>query len=417
MLEPVRASFRTDRSIEWTRVHDLPDFVYFNHSIHVTKGVGCATCHGRVDQMPLMWQEASLQMEWCLDCHRAPGAVRPAARGGLQHGLASRPRDQLELGRAAREGVRHPKPRTELLDVPPMSDARRIDARPRRDPRAGWTARSGRDYWRSLEELAGRAEFQRVPAPRVPAQAVRVATTPSSRREFLQLMGASLALAGLTGCTRQPDREDRPLRAGARGRSCPARPLFFATAMPLGGYATGVLVESHVGRPTKVEGNPEHPGEPRRDRRLRAGVDPRALRPRPLADGDAPSARSAPWSDVPRRARARRSRRSAPSGGAGLRILTETVTSPTLAGADRARCSTSFPQARWHQYEPVGARQRARRARGWRSASRSTSHYRFDAGRRDPRARRRLPRQRARRSVRYARDFAAPPRRATARRR
>lgn len=72
MLEPVRASFRNDRSLVWTRVHDLPDFVYFNHSIHVAKGVGCSTCHGRVDQMPLMYQFQSLQMEWCLECHRAP---------------------------------------------------------------------------------------------------------------------------------------------------------------------------------------------------------------------------------------------------------------------------------------------------------------------------------------------------------
>ena len=77
-LEPVRASFRTGESIRWTRVHDLPDFVYFNHSIHVNKGVGCETCHGRVDRMPLMWQESSLQMEWCLDCHRHPEQyVRP----------------------------------------------------------------------------------------------------------------------------------------------------------------------------------------------------------------------------------------------------------------------------------------------------------------------------------------------------
>ena len=90
-LEPVRASFRTGTSIEWTKVHDLPDFVYFNHSAHVNKGVGCATCHGRVDQMPLMWQEKSLQMEWCLDCHRAARAVRAAEGRGLQHRLASRP--------------------------------------------------------------------------------------------------------------------------------------------------------------------------------------------------------------------------------------------------------------------------------------------------------------------------------------
>ena len=78
MLEPVRASFRTGQSLEWTRVHDLPGFVYFNHGIHVRKGVGCATCHGRVDQMPLMWKENTLHMEWCLNCHRNPEQyVRP----------------------------------------------------------------------------------------------------------------------------------------------------------------------------------------------------------------------------------------------------------------------------------------------------------------------------------------------------
>ncbi len=72
MLEPVRASFRTGTPLRWERVHLLPDFAYFNHSIHVAKGVGCSTCHGRVDRMPLMLAENTLQMEWCLDCHRAP---------------------------------------------------------------------------------------------------------------------------------------------------------------------------------------------------------------------------------------------------------------------------------------------------------------------------------------------------------
>src|SRR5213594_579018 len=71
-LEPVRASFRTGVPIEWLRVHDLPDYAYFNHSIHVNKGVGCSTCHGRVDQMPIVYQASSLQMEWCLGCHRNP---------------------------------------------------------------------------------------------------------------------------------------------------------------------------------------------------------------------------------------------------------------------------------------------------------------------------------------------------------
>jgi hypothetical protein len=72
MLEPVRTSYRSGQSLEWTRVNQLPDFVFFNHSIHVTKGVGCNTCHGPVDNMPLMYQAESLEMEWCLNCHRAP---------------------------------------------------------------------------------------------------------------------------------------------------------------------------------------------------------------------------------------------------------------------------------------------------------------------------------------------------------
>jgi hypothetical protein len=78
ILEPVRASFRDNKPLNWTRVNDLPDFVYFNHSIHVKQGIGCDTCHGPVDRMPLMYQEASLQMSWCLDCHRDPAKyVRP----------------------------------------------------------------------------------------------------------------------------------------------------------------------------------------------------------------------------------------------------------------------------------------------------------------------------------------------------
>lgn len=74
----VRTSYQTDKSIPWVRVHDLPEFVYFNHSIHVKKGIGCESCHGRVDMMPLVYQKNSLEMRWCLDCHRNPQKyVRP----------------------------------------------------------------------------------------------------------------------------------------------------------------------------------------------------------------------------------------------------------------------------------------------------------------------------------------------------
>jgi hypothetical protein len=97
-LEPVRESFRTGRPIKWTRVHDLPDFAYFNHSIHVTKGVGCSTCHGQIDQMPLIYQEASLQMEWCLQCHRQPEQfLRPKDK--VFDMTWKPPADQLEQGR------------------------------------------------------------------------------------------------------------------------------------------------------------------------------------------------------------------------------------------------------------------------------------------------------------------------------
>jgi hypothetical protein len=80
LLEPVRQSWATGASIQWIRVHDLPDYVYFNHEIHVNKGIGCASCHGRVDEMPLMYQQNTLQMEWCLNCHRNPAVnLRPTS--------------------------------------------------------------------------------------------------------------------------------------------------------------------------------------------------------------------------------------------------------------------------------------------------------------------------------------------------
>ncbi len=112
MLAPVRDSYRTGQSLVWTRVNDLPDFVYFQHDIHIAKGVGCASCHGPVDRMPLMFAAKSLQMEWCLDCHRAPdkflrprdqvfnmeyeqpSAGKPVAVAGVKY------TDQRSLGRA-----------------------------------------------------------------------------------------------------------------------------------------------------------------------------------------------------------------------------------------------------------------------------------------------------------------------------
>src|SRR5436309_1409305 len=98
ILEPVRESLRTGKSLEWTRVHDLPGFVYFNHSIHINKGIGCQSCHGRVDLMPMMWKVNNLMMGWCLDCHRAPEKfIRP--REAVFQMDYQYPPNQLEVGR------------------------------------------------------------------------------------------------------------------------------------------------------------------------------------------------------------------------------------------------------------------------------------------------------------------------------
>ena len=121
MLEPVRSSYRTGVPLAWNRVHDLADFAFFDHSIHVQKGFGCATCHGRVDRMPLTWKAQTLHMEWCLDCHRRPEQyIRPREevftmawepptdRQGLEElagrlGISPAPADRLALGRALME--------------------------------------------------------------------------------------------------------------------------------------------------------------------------------------------------------------------------------------------------------------------------------------------------------------------------
>ena len=97
VLEPVRQSFATGQPIHWNRVHNLPDFVYFDHSIHVQKGIGCSTCHGRVDEMPLTFKAESLQMSWCLECHQDPSHfVRPKEQ--VFNMAWQAPANQTELG-------------------------------------------------------------------------------------------------------------------------------------------------------------------------------------------------------------------------------------------------------------------------------------------------------------------------------
>jgi hypothetical protein len=110
MLQPLRDAWQKQATLSWTRVHDLPDFVYFDHSAHVNKGVGCSSCHGRVDQMPLTWRSASLKMQWCLDCHRAPEKVL-RQRGQIFDMHWKPPGDQRDRGEQllVEYGIRKPR--------------------------------------------------------------------------------------------------------------------------------------------------------------------------------------------------------------------------------------------------------------------------------------------------------------------
>ena len=98
MLAPVRSSLAADQPLQWNRVNQLPDFVFFNHSIHVQKGVGCSTCHGRVDQMPLTWKAHSLYMRWCLDCHEAPEKAASTPGSEIFNMKWTPPANQSEAG-------------------------------------------------------------------------------------------------------------------------------------------------------------------------------------------------------------------------------------------------------------------------------------------------------------------------------
>jgi molybdopterin-containing oxidoreductase family iron-sulfur binding subunit len=213
----------------------------------------------------------------------------------------------------------------------------------------------GRVYWRSLEELADSPAFRAALARQFPSQTAAW-VDPLRRRDFLRLMAASLAFGGLTGCTSAPPETIVPY-ARRPEDFVPGKPLFFATAMPgAGGLGLGLLVESHLGRPTKVEGNPSHPAS--------LGATDACAQASVLTLYDPDRAQTVtyagdirPWSEFLAALRAALGAQRA-RGGAGLRILTETVTSPTLS-AQLAAILTAFPQARWHQYE-VGGRDMAR---------------------------------------------------------
>ncbi|HJT75818.1 MAG TPA: TAT-variant-translocated molybdopterin oxidoreductase [Gemmataceae bacterium] len=212
----------------------------------------------------------------------------------------------------------------------------------------------GRSYWRGLEELAETPEFRALMEREFPDDADKW-LDPVTRRRFLVLMGASLALAGVAGCSPRPAPHAKIMPYVHQPEEIiPGKPLFYATAMTLGGSGVGLLVESHEGRPTKVEGNPKHPAslgatdvfaqasilglyDPDRSATVR-------YRGRPRGWNDALAALRAAIDKLRQRK------------GAGLRLLTETVVSPTLAGQLDALLR-DFPEARWHQWEPTARHQ------------------------------------------------------------
>jgi len=229
-----------------------------------------------------------------------------------------------------------------------------------------------RRTWQSLQELAETQEYKDFLHHEFPYDPAK---SPSavSRRDALKFMAASAAFAGLTACTKLPTQKIVPY-VQAPEEIVPGKPLFYATAMSLGGVATGVLVESHMGRPTKIEGNPQHPASlGATDAFTQASI-------LTLYDPDRPQVmthqgRIRAWSDFLATIDRIREDQGA-SKGAGLRILTETITSPTLADQLQSLLK-QFPQAKWHQYEPAGrdnARQGSRLAFG----QYMNTFYRFD---------------------------------------
>ncbi|HKP38305.1 MAG TPA: TAT-variant-translocated molybdopterin oxidoreductase [Pyrinomonadaceae bacterium] len=220
---------------------------------------------------------------------------------------------------------------------------------------AGGTAlATGKEYWRNLDELADSPIFEEFVRREFPQQAEEW-DDPIERRSFLKLMGASLALAGLSGCVIQPPEKIVPYVRQPEEET-PGRGLWFATAFSLGGIATPVLVRSNEGRPTKIEGNPDHPssnGSTATDIFAQASIltlyDPDRSQTA-LYRGE-----TRPWATFVAEIRSAIDKENEglkAKKGAGLRILTETITSPTLA-AQMKQLLTDLPEAKWHQYEPV----------------------------------------------------------------
>ena len=214
--------------------------------------------------------------------------------------------------------------------------------------------KSGREYWRSLEELAGTDKFRdflhrEFPALNAP-EADPAMLDPTGRRNFMKLMSASLALAGLTACTRQPKEYVVPYVKTPEGM-VPGKPAYYATSMTIGGVAQGLLVKSNEGRPTKIEGNPDHPGS-RGGTSVQAQASVLSLYDPDRSQSITYLGDVRTWGDFLNAFRSALDGQKTKQGN-GLRILTETITSPTFA-EQMKKVVAEFPQVKWHVYEPAG---------------------------------------------------------------
>src|SRR5215208_6078018 len=273
-----------------------------------------------------------------------------------------------------------------------MSDDRHINFKLMRDHilalQDGEPARGGKKYWRSLEELADTPQFREFVAREFPQQAEEW-HDPIERRTFLKLMGASLALAGLTGCVFQPP-EKIVSNVNQSEEYVPWKPLFFATAVPLFGAATPIIVRSNEGRPTKIEGNPDHPN----NRPSEFPPDKPLWGPRGSSATDIFTQASIlnlydpdrqptltyredirTWTAFVGEMRSVLDEQR-PKQGAGIRFLTESIISPTF-GAQMKELRTALPQAKWHQYEPAN-RDNARAGAVAAFGQPVNTTYRFD---------------------------------------
>ncbi len=369
--------------------------------------------------MPLMYQQNTLQMEWCLNCHRDPGKnLRPTSEiynmawegptsqkpvwcgsaglkdgvptaqtvscttvdpsqgrrpGGLaQHAArriarASRQRraghgdsSDFAICEADRPGIAGqipdpavPHPHApgieQLRDMPPMSETKgKKQELTLEAARAKLAGQTGKTYWRSVDELADTPAFRETVQREFPAQAAEW-IDPVSRRGFLKVMGASLALAGLSGCTKQPDEPIYPYVKEPEDLVL-GRPVYFATAMPFNTGAVPLLVKSDAYRPIKLDGNPDHPvnrgtSDPLTQGSLLDLYDPDRSQ-RVICRGEVRE--FAAFLAVFRAMLADKKA----SGGAGLYILSDTVTSPTLAAQWKA-AQQSYPNAKWLQWDPI----------------------------------------------------------------